>query len=178
MVASAPIEIVSYDGSWLARFADEREALLDVLRPWLRGPIEHVGSTAVPGLAAKPVIDIMAAVETLEGSRGAIARLEAFGYCYAPYAADVEHWFCKPSPALRTHHLHLVPVHSARWLDCLRFRDALRADARLARDYAALKLELAARFRDDREAYTRAKGPFIQAVLAAPDPRREPASSR
>jgi len=177
MVESAPIEIVPYDGCWLARFADEREALAKVLQPWLRGPIEHVGSTAVPGLAAKPVIDIMAGVETLEASRAAIERLETFGYCYAPYAADVEHWFCKPSPALRTHHLHLVPVHSALWVARLSFRDALRADTELARAYAALKLELAARFRNDREAYTQAKAPFIRAVLAAAGAPRGPASA-
>lgn len=178
MVASAPIEIVPYDGCWLARFADEREALVKVLQPWLCGPIEHVGSTAVPGLAAKPVIDIMAAVETLEASRAAIARLEAFGYCYAPYKAEVMHWFCKPSPALRTHHLHLVPLHSALWVERLRFRDALRADTELARAYAELKLELAARFGHDREAYTQAKAPFIQAVLAAASVPREPISAR
>jgi GrpB-like predicted nucleotidyltransferase (UPF0157 family) len=177
MVIEAPIEIVSYDGSWLARFADEREALVKVLRPWLSGPIEHVGSTAVPGLAAKPVIDIMAGVETLEASRAAIARLEASGYCYAPYKPEVMHWFCKPSPQLRTHHLHLVPVHSARWVECLRFRDALRADAELARAYAAVKIDLAARFGDDREAYTQAKAPFIRAVLAGATSPRGPASS-
>jgi GrpB-like predicted nucleotidyltransferase (UPF0157 family) len=176
MAASAPVEIVPYDGSWLARFADEREGLVKVLQPWLHGPIEHVGSTAVPGLAAKPVIDIMAGVETLAASRAAIARLEAIGYCYSPYKADVEHWFCKPSPALRTHHLHLVPLHSALWVERLRFRDALRADTELARAYAALKLELAARFRNDREAYTQAKAPFIRAVLAGASAPRGPAS--
>jgi GrpB-like predicted nucleotidyltransferase (UPF0157 family) len=178
MPASAPVEIVPYDGSWLARFADEREALLRVLRPWLHGPIEHVGSTAVPGLAAKPVIDIMAGVEALEGSRDAIPRLEAIGYRYAPYKTDVMHWLCKPSPELRTHHLHLVPVQSALWIERLRFRDALRADPELARAYAALKIELAARFRDDREAYTEAKGPFIRAVLAGAPPARGPAPAR
>jgi GrpB-like predicted nucleotidyltransferase (UPF0157 family) len=173
MVPSAPIEIVPYDGSWLARFADEREALVKLLRPWLYGPIEHVGSTAVPGLAAKPVIDIMAGVETLEASRAAIARLEGSGYCYFPYRTEAMHWFCKPSAALRTHHLHLVPVNSARWIECLMFRDALRADAELARAYAALKLDLAARFRDDRDAYTEAKAPFIRAVLAGAPPKPE-----
>jgi GrpB-like predicted nucleotidyltransferase (UPF0157 family) len=178
MATSAPVEIVAYDGSWLAHFADEREALQKVLAPWLYGPIEHVGSTAVPGLAAKPVIDIMVGVETLDASRDAIGRLEAqLGYCYAPYKTDVMHWFCKPSPQQRTHHLHLVPVHSRLWVERLAFRDALRADAELARAYAALKLELAARFRDDREAYTEAKSPFVRAVLAAA-PRRGPTPAR
>ena len=88
----------------------------DVLQPWLAGPIEHIGSTAVPGLAAKPVVDIMAGVESLDASRPAIAALERAGYCYAPYRADTEHWFCKPSPQFRTHHLHLM-VHEQRSMD-------------------------------------------------------------
>jgi GrpB-like predicted nucleotidyltransferase (UPF0157 family) len=178
MVPEAPIEVVPYDGSWLALFADEREALVKVLRPWLSGPIEHVGSTAVPGLPAKPVIDIMAGVVTLDASRAAIARLEAVGYCYAPYRTELMHWFCKPSPQLRTHHLHLVPMHSARWVECLMFRDALRTDPELARAYAAVKIDLAARFRGDREAYTEAKAPFIRAVVAGASSSRGPASTR
>lgn len=131
------------------------------------GGIEHVGSTAVPGLAAKPVIDVMVGVESLDASRAALPLLEALGYTYAPYRADVMHWLCKPSFAHRTHHLHLVPFESALWRDRLAFRDALRADAALARRYEALKRELAAKFRDDREAYTEGKTPFVEAVLAA-----------
>lgn len=69
------------------------------LAPWLVGPVEHIGSTAVPGLAAKPVIDIMAGVQARETSRPAIAAATELGYGYWPYQADVEHWFCKPSPA-------------------------------------------------------------------------------
>ena len=90
--------------------------LRDVLQPWLAGPVEHIGSTAVPGLAAKPVVDIMAGVESLDASRPAIAALERAGYCYAPYRADTEHWFCKPSPQFRTHHLHLM-VRGQRSMD-------------------------------------------------------------
>ena len=76
------------------------------------------------------------------------------------------HWFCKPSPQSRTHHLHLVPYGSALWMQRLRFRDALRADPALAAEYAALKCELARRFRHDREAYTEAKTPFVERVLS------------
>lgn len=80
-------------------FESERLALQRTLAPWLAGPIEHVGSTAVPGLAAKPVIDIMAAVEGLDASRSAIRAAEAEGYVYWPHQASVMHWFCKPSEA-------------------------------------------------------------------------------
>ncbi len=131
----APVEIVSYDSSWPQRFEQEATLLRDVLQPWLAGPIEHIGSTAVPGLAAKPVVDIMAGVESLDASRPAIAALERAGYCYAPYRADTEHWFCKPSPQFRTHHLHLMAMGSDRWMAAIAFRDYLRAHPEIAAEY-------------------------------------------
>lgn len=164
--SEAPIEIVPYDPVWPATFEEEAAILRERLAPWLAGPIEHVGSTAVPGLAAKPVIDIMAGVHTLEASRPAIAVATGLNYCYWPYQPDREHWFCKPSAAHRTHHLHLVPVTSAHWLRVLAFRDHLRRDPQTARDYAALKQRLAEEHRLDREAYTEAKRPFIDRITA------------
>ena len=118
-----PVEIVPYDPLWPMRFHDEAEILRQALAPWLAGAIEHIGSTAIPGLAAKPVVDIMVGVATLDGSRPAVAAATALGYCYAPYRADIEHWFCKPSPALRTHHLHLIPVGTSQWLRPIAFRE-------------------------------------------------------
>lgn len=161
----APVEVVPYDPAWPALFLRERLALEAAIGPWLAGPIEHIGSTAVPGLLAKPVIDIMAAVEDLEVSRPAIAALAPLEYCYYPYRADVMHWFCKPSPALRTHHLHLVPFNSKLWGERLTFRDALRQSPQLAAEYARLKQRLAEQFKTDREGYTDAKWPFIQRVI-------------
>ena len=161
----APIQIEPYNAAWPAKFEAERDALLSVLGSWLVGSIEHVGSTAVPGLAAKPVIDIMAPVKDLASSRPALASLQALGYCYAPYKIDVMHWFCKPGPGLRTHHLHLVPFKSKLWLERIAFRDLLIEDAALAHDYAALKYRLAAAHRYDRERYTDEKRPFIESAL-------------
>jgi len=137
-----------------------------VLAPWLAGPIEHIGSTAVPGLVAKPVIDIMAAVESLDASRPALAAVAALHYVYFPYRAEIMHWLCKPSDEVRTHHLHLVPYGSALWRERLTFRDRLRADPRVAAEYAALKLSLAAKYEFDREAYTNAKESFVRRILA------------
>jgi GrpB-like predicted nucleotidyltransferase (UPF0157 family) len=163
----APVEIVSYDPVWPIRFREEAAILHERLAPWLVGPIEHIGSTAVPGLAAKPVIDIMAGVRTLVASRPAIAAATRLGYCYWPYQADREHWFCKPSPAFRTHHLHLVPAGSPEWLRPIAFRDYLRAHAEVAHEYEALKHRLAKEHRLDREAYTEAKRPFIERITDA-----------
>ena len=164
-MAEAPIEVAPYDARWPAAFEQERALLAEALGPWLAGPPEHIGSTAVPGLAAKPVIDIMAPVHTLAASRPAIEAARELGYVHYPYKPDVMHWFCKPSAAHRTHHLHLVPLGSPLWRERLAFRDALRADPELRASYQALKLDLAQRHRLVRKAYTDAKTPFIEQVL-------------
>ena len=154
-----------YDPTWPARFEQERAALEDAIGEWIVGGIHHVGSTAVPGLDAKPIIDILAGVRDLEESRACFEPLAQLGYMYAPYLPDEMHWFCKPHPSRRTHHLHLVPTGSNRYRDELAFRDRLRSDPEVAAEYAALKHTLAERHRDDREAYTEAKGAFVRAVL-------------
>jgi GrpB-like predicted nucleotidyltransferase (UPF0157 family) len=164
-VPDEPIHVAPYDESWPDQFRSEQAVLLKSLEEWLTGPIEHVGSTAVPGLAAKPVIDIMAGVESLKGARPAISVLEKIEYCHFPYHAESMHWFCKPSPSFRTHHLHLVPFQSTLWVERLAFRDYLRTHAEVAREYATLKYRLADQHRFDREAYTEAKGSFVKRVV-------------
>jgi GrpB-like predicted nucleotidyltransferase (UPF0157 family) len=109
----------------------------------------------------------MAPVGSLDDSRGAIDEVVRLGYVYYPYKPEVMHWFCKPTPEHRTHHLHLVPVGSRLWRERLVFRDALRADPELRKQYQELKVSLALLHRHDREAYTDAKGPFVQAVVAS-----------
>ena len=161
----ASVRIVPYDPAWPSMFEQERSLLQEALGEWLSGPVEHVGSTAVPGLAAKPVIDIMAGVQSLEESRDAIAAAGRLAYVYYPYRPEMMHWFCKPSAAFRTHHLHLVPFNSRLWIERLAFRDYLRRDSAAAAEYASSKMQLAKQFEFDREAYTDAKGPFIQRVV-------------
>jgi len=161
-----PIRLVPHDPAWAARFRDEAEALASLIRPWITGGIHHVGSTSVPGLDAKPIIDIAVGVASLDACRPCIDLLAELDYRYAPYRADVMHWFCKPDPARRTHHLHLIPSSSERFTDELAFRNYLRAHPSQAMDYAALKHRLAAEHRDDREAYTQAKAGFVALVTA------------
>jgi GrpB-like predicted nucleotidyltransferase (UPF0157 family) len=154
-----PIEIVEYDSSWPAFFVAERERLA----PLLAGiEIHHIGSTAVHGLAAKPVIDMIALVDELE--RNIAAVMQRAGYQLpARFNAKLVHrrFLCYPTTSYRTHHLHLVDEREDLDL-CLRFRDTLRNDAKLAAEYATLKRALAARFREDREGYTEAKSAFIR----------------
>ena len=159
------IEVVDYDNSWPSKFRAEKEFLESIIGKWIYGSIEHVGSTSVAGLSAKPVIDIMVGVESLETSKPAIDILTQNGYSFYPYKADVMHWFCKPSPEVRTHHLHLVPYKSTLWHERIQFRDHLRTHTAVANQYAQLKRRLADETSNDREHYTQSKWPFIQQVL-------------
>jgi len=162
---SEPVLLTPYDPAWPDAFEEERVALETAIGPWVVSGIHHVGSTAVPGLEAKPIVDILAGVEDLESSRECFEPLAALEYLYAPYRSDEMHWFCKPRPERRTHHLHLVPAGSRRYVEELAFRDLMRAEPRVAGAYVALKRELAERFRGDREAYTDAKAGFIREAL-------------
>jgi GrpB-like predicted nucleotidyltransferase (UPF0157 family) len=157
-----------YDPQWVARFEEEAALLERVLAPWLDGGIHHVGSTSVPGLPAKPIIDMIAGVRDLEHARAAFEPLSAIGYRYQAHRPEA-HSFYKPGGAAgwweETHHLHLTEPGSDIWRERLAFRDALRADPALVAEYANWKHENAAGARPD--SYLGAKRPFIQRVLAA-----------
>lgn len=111
----AIVELSEYNHEWPSKFEAEKGFLMEVIGNWFCGSVEHIGSTSVPGLIAKPVIDIMFGVKSLEESELAIDILVKNGYQYFPYKKDVMHWFCKPSDAFRTHHLHLIPYESQLW---------------------------------------------------------------
>jgi GrpB-like predicted nucleotidyltransferase (UPF0157 family) len=166
-MSESPIEIVEYNPHWAIEFSREQQVIAQALAPWLSGPPEHIGSTAVPSLAAKPVIDIMAPVASLEASIGCIGAAARIGYVHFPYKPDQMHWFCKPSPEHRTHHLHLVPTNSRLLLERLAFRNVLRTSEALRAEYQELKYQLATQHRGDREAYTEAKSAFVQRVVHA-----------
>lgn len=164
-MSRAPVVLEEYDSSWPSKFEEERAHLMAIAGEWYYGSIEHVGSTAVPGMVAKPVIDIMFGVKSLEESKPAIDTLVASGYQYWPYKTGVMHWFCKPSDVFRTHHLHLIPFESPLWQERIKFRELLRSNEGVAIQYAKLKRELATTYKEDREVYTEKKWPFIQQVL-------------
>jgi GrpB-like predicted nucleotidyltransferase (UPF0157 family) len=164
------VTVQAYDPAWPARFEDERRLLQPVLGEFISGGMHHVGSTAVPGLDAKPVIDILAGIADLAAARACIGSLAPLGYLYAPYRATEMLWFCKPSRVRRTHHLHLVPTGSARYRDELLFRDYLREHPGTRAEYARLKHDLAVRHRLDREAYTQGKAAFVREILRRAEP--------
>lgn len=148
-----------------ARLCRELDA---VLARWLVAPTQHIGSTAVPGLAAKPIIDVQAAVGDF-GCADAVARaLSHAGWHLVPPDLDARPWrrfLVQVVDEHRVAHLHLLPAGNRRWREQLAFRDALRADAALMQRYAELKRALATEHATDREAYTAGKGDFVRSVL-------------
>jgi GrpB-like predicted nucleotidyltransferase (UPF0157 family) len=156
---NAPVEIVDYDPAWPTSYEIERKRL----EPLLDGAeLHHFGSTAVPGLAAKPVIDMIALVPDLEAPIAALVVSAGYQFPRAFNATLVHRRFlCYPTAGHRTHHLHLVDAQDE--LDRrLSFCDRLRTDPALAAEYAGLKRALAQRYRHDREAYTDAKAKFVK----------------
>lgn len=158
------VEAVPYNMDWPERFRLERARVLEVLFPFT-GPllVEHVGSTSVPGLSAKPVLDIVAYIEKFPLSGEAIDALGALGYEYRGEAGIPGREFFRTNP--RDRHLHVVGFGNAFFASHMLFRTYLRAHPDAARRYEALKFELAEPFRDDRDSYTDAKSPLINELL-------------
>ncbi len=163
-----PVIIVDHDPRWAELYEEERRLISGAIGPWLAG-IEHIGSTSVPGLAAKPIIDTMVGVRTLDDACYCIEPLAAVGYVYKPELEAVmpERRYFNKGPQSNHRHLHMVEVGSPFWQEILLFRDYLRTHPETAAAYAALKRDLAARFDRDREGYTDAKTEFIQSVVLA-----------
>ncbi len=161
------VYLADYDPAWPARFDAERDRLLGRF-PAALLDVQHIGSTAIPGMPAKPIIDVMAAVDSMAEADDQFDPLLDFGYVTSvEFNAGLtdRRWFMRHANGHRTHHLHVVVHGGDLWRKRLAFRDALRADAVLAERYAALKRELASRLKDDREAYTAAKGEFVGSVV-------------
>ena len=162
-----PIVIANYDPAWPARFDEEREAIVAALGEATGSivAIEHVGSTSVPGLAAKPIIDIMIGVRQVADGVPCITPIVQLGYeCRGEFGIPGRLYFRKGEP--RTHHIHMVAHEGEFWRRHVAFRDLLRARPDLVEEYARLKRELAAHYGGDRAGYTEAKTPFIESALA------------
>jgi GrpB-like predicted nucleotidyltransferase (UPF0157 family) len=163
------VELLSYDPSWPRRFDKEAAALRAVLDPALVLGIEHFGSTAVPGLTAKPIIDILIAVRSLAQAKAVtVAPILSLGYVYWEDNPKPDRMFfvkgMPPYGTRRTHHVHITEPGGEMWQRRLAFRDYLRAHPEEAERYAALKRDLAQRHAADREAYTEAKADYVAAV--------------
>lgn len=169
------IEIVPYDSSWRESFKREADRLRRYLPKGVIRRIEHFGSTAVPGLAAKPIIDILVEVSALRVARNEIAPiLEKHGYDYfwrPTFGEDIPPWYAffikRNNRGVRTHHIHMITRHRTfreHW-ERLLFRDYLIANPEIAKEYERLKIESARLHSVDRAAYTAAKAQFIERVM-------------
>ncbi len=158
------VRVVEYDPRWPSLYEEERARILKALGDVVLD-IQHVGSTAIPGAAAKPIIDVMVGLSDLAAGEKCVQPLETIGYEFRGEAGIPGRlYFRKGAP--RTHHLHMVKRGGAFWETHTLFRDYLRSHPDEASRYYKLKKQLAARFGPDREAYTEAKSPFIESVLA------------
>jgi GrpB-like predicted nucleotidyltransferase (UPF0157 family) len=159
--------LTEYDPRWPALFEEERQRILNATAAWV-DRIEHVGSTAIRGMAAKPIIDILIGLRSIDDARKCIPRLEAIGYEYVPEherQIPERRYFRKGPVESRTHHIHMVESSSAFFREHLLFRDYLRAHPKDAKQYEGLKRVLAARHENDREAYTKSKTEFIESIV-------------
>lgn len=167
------VDIVPYDPRWPHFFHEERARLV-ALFPALVRRVEHFGSTAVRGLSAKPIVDMLVEVTSLEETKAQIVPvLEADGYDYLwrPTSGDdtppFYAWFIKrDKDGQRTHHIHMVESDFPQW-EALLFRDHLAAHPDVAQQYVDVKRRLAAKFPNDRTAYTDGKAEFVRSVTDA-----------
>lgn len=165
-LASGTVRVVPYDPRWATLFVEAAHELQEALGP-AAAAIHHVGSTAVPGLCAKPILDLLVSIPSFEEGLDLVPRIERLGYEFRP-AEEIpdRHYFRRRRGTIRTHHLSLAEASSWHHRATLAFRDALRANPSRAVEYADLKLRLARRYPLDRPAYLAAKTAFVERVLA------------
>jgi GrpB-like predicted nucleotidyltransferase (UPF0157 family) len=167
------VELVPYDPHWPAAFQAEAHRLCTALgNPSIT--IEHIGSTAIPGLGGKPIVDLMLGAPSLPDIDARRPAIVGLGYEYRPHREAVipdRRFFVKYVADRRAFHLHAVQAGSAFWVEHLAFRDRLRSHPGLAAAYYGVKADLAKRYRHDREAYTSGKSTFISDVLSSVERR-------
>ncbi len=164
------VVLLPYDPEWPARFEEAKAAILAACGGGLTA-IEHVGSTSVPGLGAKPYLDLMPGLRAFEDAAAMLDPMAGLGYEYrGEYGLPGRHYFTKwveGDAHVWKHNVHTYAVGHIEWTRHLVFRDALRADAGLRQEYWDLKVALSKQFPDNIDAYARAKSEFVERVLAA-----------
>jgi len=157
------IEVCEYDPAWPESFLAEKKVLVVAFGERAKD-IQHVGSTAVPGLGAKPIIDILVAVEDLDRGKDQLAMLARLGYVHVPHDEDARRlFFYRGMP--RQFHVHVVKFRSWTYWKHIIFRDYLLEHPTTLDEYQCLKIVLANRFREDRDSYVEGKADFIEMVM-------------
>ena len=157
------VKLIPYNSNWERLFEDEKSSLQEVIGAYVLD-IQHVGSTSIPGMIAKPIIDIAIAVQSFEDATVCIKPIEQLGYEYrGEFGIPRRHYFTKGDP--RTHHIHMNEISSRDWLDQITYRNYLIQHPGVAKEYAELKVKLAQSYPTNRQLYTESKAPFINHVL-------------
>ena len=164
------VVLLPHDPAWPGRFEVAAAAIVQACAGVVT-TVEHIGSTAIAGMIAKPVLDMMPGLRAFEDGFAIVEPMQSLGYEYrGEYGIPRRHYFTKPVVDDRhvwKHNVHCYAIGDPEWMRHLAFRDALRADDGTRLAYQALKLELAARFSDDVDAYAEAKGDFVDRVVRA-----------
>ena len=157
------VKIISHTEQWHQSFAEEEARLRYVIGEFVVA-VEHIGSTSVCGISAKPILDIAAAVNDKASGEKCVAPLESIGYEYrGELGIAGRFYFVKGAP--RTHHLHMLLSGSAEWRNHLSFRNYLRQNPSAAEEYDKLKKELAQKYQNDRDSYLDGKADFVEKIL-------------
>ncbi len=160
------VHLAAYDPQWALVFESEAAALWECVRD-LVVDVQHVGSTAAPGVLAKPIVDIAVAVKSSQVIPEVASRLASAGFVdRGDQGSDGGYLLVKElEPDVTVVHVHIVEIEDQQWQEYITFRDALRSDARMQSDYAGLKRRLAERYPSDRQSYTAGKQCFIRQAL-------------
>ena len=163
-LAGAGVSLFSTHEAWAAEFQIEKARIAEAVGPHILD-IQHVGSTSIPGVPAKPILDVLVGVQNFERAAVCILPMESIGYFYrGEFGIPRRHYFVKGDP--RTHHVHMVERASRDWHITVTFRDFLRSDPDSAREYAEAKQRLAAKHAQDRSAYQQEKDKVVEDILA------------
>lgn len=159
------VELLPYTDKWKKLYSKEEKIILSLIKDYVID-IQHVGSTAIAGLNAKPIIDIIIGLKTFDYLAIIIQKLEANGYIYRPQSGTDERvLFVKGNDDIITHHIHVVKWNSDEWNNHVFFRDYLIKHDEIAKEYSNLKNKLGEKYKDDRYAYTDGKSEFIQNII-------------
>ena len=166
-LGTGQIVLASNHVAWAEEYLQEKARILEAIGQQILD-IRHVGSTSVAGVPAKPILDILVAVESFEEAFVCVAPMEHLGYFHrGEYGIPRRHYFVKGDP--RTHHVHMVEKRSRDWRTTLKFRDFLESDAQAAREYREAKEQLASKYAKDRSGYQQEKDKIVERILDRAD---------
>jgi GrpB-like predicted nucleotidyltransferase (UPF0157 family) len=161
------VTLVTYDASWPVKYQEEKQRIIEAIGKYVLA-IEHIGSTAIPFMIAKPVIDIQVGLKSLRDAVHCIPKLEKLGYKYLPEIESIEpnrRLFRKPSKGEKKYQIHMWKYQSEGWENFLLFRDYLQENSETSKEYEFVKKYMAKRFPENEVAYSIGKEGFIQVIL-------------